>query len=252
MNIFRTFWKSVRELFDDLFVLAIINILWVLVNALALLIIAAAYYSGSFALIALAMLLSALSFGPSNAGLYTIAERVTEGRTSSWRDFFAGLRANAKLSWQVYGLWMFGLVVLVFNLQFYSLNGSQVSAFLTVLFLYLVVVWFGILIYIGPLMLIQTDKRIRVIARNAALMTFGRPLFTLGTLLLMAVIVVTSIWLVILLFTITFSFLALWGFRATLTLIAEAEARRDQALQKSNQTEAPAAKGRGGQVRPRD
>jgi uncharacterized membrane protein YesL len=250
MNIFRTFWKSVRELFDDLFILAIVNVLWLLINALALLIIVAAYLSGSFGLICVALLLSAISFGPSNAGLYTIAERVTEGRTSSWRDFIAGLRANAKLSWQVYGLWMLGLVVLLFNMQFYSLNGSQISVFLTVLFLYLLVVWLGILIYIGPLMLIQTDKRLRVIARNAALMTFGRPLFTLGTLILMAIIFVTSIWLVILLFLATVSFLALWGFRATLTLIAEAEARRNQAAEKATQADAP--KGRGGQVRPRD
>jgi hypothetical protein len=252
MNIFRTFWKSVRELFDDLFILAIVNILWVLINALALLIIAAAATSGSVGLVGVALLLSVISFGPSNAGLYTIAERVTEGRTSSWRDFIAGLRANARLSWQVYGLWMLGLVVFLFNMQFYSLNGSQVSAFLTVLFLYLLVVWFGILIYIGPLMLIQTDKRIRVIARNAALMTFGRPLFTLGTLVLMAIIFVTSVWLVILLFTVTFSFLALWGFRATLTLIAEAEARRNLAAEKSTQADATPAKGRGGQVRPRE
>jgi len=252
MNIFRTFWKSVRELFDDLFILAIVNILWVLINALALLVIWVAATSGSIGFVGLALLLSVLSFGPSNAGLYAIAERVTDGRTSSWRDFFAGLRANAKLSWQVYGLWMFVLVVFLFNMQFYGLNGSQISAFLTVLFLYLLVVWFGILIYIGPLMLIQTDKRIRVIARNAALMTFGRPLFTLGTLILMAIIFVTSVWLVILLFTITFSFLALWGFRATLTLIAEAEARRNASAERAGQADVPAPKGRGGQVRPRE
>jgi hypothetical protein len=242
----------VRELFDDLFILAIVNVLWVLINALALLVILAASTSGSVGLIGLALLLSVISFGPSNAGLYAIAQRVTEGRTSSWRDFIAGLRANARLSWQVYGLWMLGLVVFLFNMQFYGLNGSQVSAFLTVLFLYLLVVWFGILIYIGPLMLIQTDKRIRVIARNAALMTFGRPLFTLGTLILMAIIFVTSIWLVILLFTVTFSFLALWGFRATLTLVAEAEARRNQSAEKVAQADATPAKGRGGQVRPRE
>jgi fatty acid desaturase len=83
-------------------------------------------------------------------------------------------------------------------------------------------------------------------------MTFGRPLFTLGTLILMAIILATSIWLVILLFMVTFSFLALWGFRATLTLIAEAEARRNQSAEKASQTDASPAKGRGGQVRPRE
>lgn len=252
MNIFRTLWRSLREVFDDLFILALVNMMWVLINALAFVVVLGAYASGSTGLIGLALMASVLSLGPSNAGLYTIAERVTEGRTSSWRDFIDGLRRNARLSWQVYGLWMLGLVVILFNLQFYSLNGSQISALLSVLFLYLLVVWLGLLIYIGPLMLIQTDKRLRVIARNAALMTFGRPIFTLVTLVLMAIIMITSIWLIILLFVITFAFLALWGFRATLTLIAEAEERRTRAEERAAQADTSGVKGRGGQVRPRD
>jgi len=252
MNIFRTLWKSLRELFDDLFILAVVNMLWILINAIAFLLILGAYASGSPALNGLALMLSVISFGPSSAGLYAIAERVTEGRTSSWRDFIAGMRTNARISWQVYGVWMLGLVIILFNLQFYSLNGTQISALLSVVFLYLLVVWLGLLIYIGPLMILQTDKRLRVIARNAALMTFGRPIFTIVTLVLMAVIMISSIWLIILLFVVTFSFLALWGFRATLTLIAEAEARRMTAEEKAAQAEANGAKGRGGQVRPRE
>ena len=252
MNIFRTFWKSVRELFDELFILMIVNVLWLLINALSIIVIVATYTSGSFGLVGLALLFSTISFGPSTAGLYTIAARVTDGRTSSWRDFIAGMRANAKLSWKLYGLWMFGLVVFLFNSQFYSLNGSQLSAFISIVFLYLLVVWFGMLIYIGPLMLLQTDKRIRTIARNTALMTFGRPLFTIVTLVLMAVIIVTSIWLVILLFLVTFSVLALGSVRATLTVVAEAEARRNQAEEKASNAAGPAVKGRGGQVRPRE
>ena len=166
MNIFRTFWRSVKDLFEDLFILGIVNILWVLINAplgLALLLVA-----NSTGLIFIVLLLGVLTIGPANAGLYAIAERVADGRTSSWRDFFAGLRANAVLSWKVYGLWMLGLLVILFNLQFYNLNGSLFGSIVSILFLYLGLVWFGTLIYIGPLMQIQTDKRIRTIARNAA------------------------------------------------------------------------------------
>jgi hypothetical protein len=49
---------------------------------------------------------------------------------------------------------------------------------------------------------------------------------------------------------ITFSFLALWGFRATLTLIAEEEARRTTATEKALAQSGD--KGRSGQVRPRE
>ena len=250
MNIFRTLWKSLKDLFEDLFILALVNILWILINApLAV--------AGFFALnnsiaLYIVMLLSVLTLGPTNAGLYAIAERVTDGRTSSWRDFFAGMRANSVLSWKVYGLWMFGLVIILVNLQFYGSNDSTLASILRVLFLYFTVVWFGFLMYIGPLMQLQTDKRIRTIARNAALMTFGRPLFTLITLALMVAITVGSILLPILFVLATASFLAIWGFRAVLTLIEEAEERRTAAAEKASAVTTSTDKGRGGQIRPRE
>ncbi|HEX9369878.1 MAG TPA: hypothetical protein VF897_02695, partial [Roseiflexaceae bacterium] len=62
---------------------------------------------------------------------------------------------------------------------------------------------------------------------------------------------VVSIWLAILPLVATFAFLALWSFRATLTLIAEADARR--AAEHAETQAGPARdKGRGGQIRPRD
>ncbi|MEO7909905.1 MAG: hypothetical protein ABIV47_09665, partial [Roseiflexaceae bacterium] len=150
-------------------------------------------------------------------------------------------------------LWMLGLVIILVNLQFYSLNGTTISSILYVLFLYFTVVWFSFLMYIGPLMQLQTDKRIRTIARNAALMTFGRPVFTLITLALMVAIAIGSILLPILFVLATGSFLAIWSFRAVLTLIEEAEARRTAAAEKAGAINAAAAdKGRGGQIRPRE
>ncbi len=250
MNIFRTLWKSLKDLFEDLFILALVNIMWLLINALPA--VAAFFALRSPIALYIVMLLSVLTLGPSNAGLYTVAERVTDGRTSSWRDFIAGMRAYPVLSWKVYGLWMLGLVVILINLQFYSLNGTTIASFLYILFLYFTIVWFGFLMYIGPLMQLQTDKRIRTIARNAALMTFGRPLFTLVTLALMALIAFASIWLPILLLLATVSFLAVWSFRAVLTLIAEAEARRAAAEEKASAINTTPDKGRGGQIRPRE
>lgn len=250
MNIFSALWKSLKDLFEDLFILAMVNLMWLLINAP--LVIAAFFSSASSTLFFIVLLLGVLTLGPANAGLYAVAERVTDGRTSSWRDFVGGMRSNARLSWKVYGLWMVGLVVILVNLQFYGQSSSTIASFLYVLFIYFLAVWCGFLIYIGPLMILQTDKRLRTIARNAALMTFGRPLFTLVTLALMAVIVFASIWLPILMLLATAAFMAVWSFRATLTLIAEAEARRAAAEEKAAGVAAKPDKGRGGQIRPRE
>lgn len=249
MNIFRTFWKSGRELFEELLIIMVSNLLWLLVNLPLGLALAVAWLAGAFLPLLALLLLGTLSFGPASAGLYVIAQRITEGRTSNWRNFVAGMREYASLSIKVYGWWMLGLVVIIFNLQFYNLNASTISAFLSIVFLYFLLVWCGLLIYIGPLMVLQTDKRVRVIARNAALMAFGRPIFTFVTLVLMAIVLLLSIYLTFLVIVGAIAFLALWGFRATLTLIAEAEAR--QAAADGNPA-GDAPKGRGGQVRPRE
>jgi uncharacterized membrane protein YesL len=255
MSSFRVLWLSIKDIFDELFALLVVNLLWVAISAPLTLLAIYLISTGSTVPGVVVALLAVLPLAPSNAGLYTVAQRVAEGRVISWRLFFEGFREYLMLSWQVYGLWTIGLLIILSNMSFYSRMGSSLGSFLLVLFLYILLVWCGLLIYIGPLMLLQTDKRLRVIARNAFLMVFSRPIFTLITLVLMALLgVVLGTVLPILPLLLTFSFLSIWSFRATATLIAEAEARRaarqEQAVAASSR--ANTDKGRGGQVRPRD
>jgi uncharacterized membrane protein YesL len=256
MTIFRVLWLSLKDVFDELFTLMAVNLLWVVLSAPLIVVAVLLFSAGSVALAIIATLLAVLPLGPSNAGLYTVAQRVSEGRVIEWRLFFEGFRQYLRLSWQVYGLWAVGLILIVGNLGFYSGIGAGLGAVVPILLLYLLLVWFGLLIYIGPLMVLQTDKRLRVIARNAFLMVFGRPIFTLVTLVLMALLgVVLSTFLPILPLLLTFAFLAIWSFRATTALVADAEARRaaqDERAAASVSNPTSTEKGRGGQVRPRD
>lgn len=255
---FKVVWLAIKDLFDELFVLMGVNIVWILIN-LPLLGLAFVFASGGTPfLAAITLLLSVLTLGPTNAGLHVVAERVTEGRKIGVGTFFEGLRSHVQLSWQVYGVWMFGLLLILVNLQFYAGMGNVIGSFLLVLFLYLLLIWFGLLIYIGPLMIIQIDKRLRTIARNALLMTLGRPLFTIGTLIMMGIISLVSFIVGILVLLVTFSFFALWGFHATNKLIKDAEDRRAEMEEKAESKSTSAGnpysteKGRGGQIRPRD
>ena len=256
MSIFRVLWLSLKDVFDELFTLMAVNLLWVLFST-PLVLVAIFFFSvGSTTLAIIVALLAVLPWAPANAGLYAIAQRVSEGRVINWRLFFEGFRQYLQLSWQVYGLWAIGLVLITTNFSFYSGLGAALGAFVRILLLYLLIVWFGLLIYIGPLMILQTDKRLRVIARNAFLMVFGRPIFTLITLILMALLGIgLSAFLLILPFLLTFSFLAIWSFRATSALVADAEARRvaqEERVAAAASNPVSTEKGRGGQVRPRD
>jgi uncharacterized membrane protein YesL len=256
MAVFRVLWHSIKDLFDELFLLVIVNMLWVLINAPLMIPAFALILTGAIVPGFALALLGVLPMAPATAGLYVVAQRIAEGRATSWRALFAGFREHRALSWRVYGLWMIGLLLILANLNFYSGMGSGLGGVLWILFLYFLLIWFGLLIYIGPLMLLQSDKRIRVIARNAFLLVLGRPVFTLITLILMALIMALSWLLAILPFVLTFSFLTLWSFRVTDALIAEAAARhaaeQEQAAAAAASSRANTEEGRGGQVRPRD
>jgi hypothetical protein len=256
MSIFRVLWLSLKDMFDELFQLLLVNLIWVLINAPLVIIATLLLNAGSTVPGVIVALLAVLPMAPANAGLYTVAQRVTEGRTISWRLFFTGFREYLTLSWRVYGLWALGLTLILANMGFYGRMGSTLGSFLVILFLYFLIVWFGLFIYIGPLMLLQSDKRIRVIARNAFFMALSRPIFTLLTLILMLLIgLVLGVLLPILPLGLTFALLAIWSFRATTTLIAEADARRAAQEEKAANAagnRANTEKGRGGQIRPRD
>lgn len=257
MGAFRVFWQSGKDLFDELFGLMFVNVLWMLVSAPLLLIGFTLFLNGSPLMAGVAALLAVLPMAPASAGLTLIAQRVSEGRTFEWRLFFDGFRAPRVLAWQIYGLWMLGLLLILVNLGFYGGVASPLGAFVTVLFLYILLIWFALLIYLGPLALLQTDRRLRTIWRNAAVLALGRPVFTLITAVLMALIATLSIFVPLLVLLLTVSFFAVWGFRATTTVIAEAEERRraldeQQAVEATSGAPANREKGRGGQVRPRD
>ncbi len=244
---FRVVWLAIKDLSDELFVLIAINFLYVLINlpllgmGLVFLFNAAFFYATIF------LLLSVLTLGPTNAGLFVVAQHVTEGRAVKVRLFFEGLREHYQLGWKVYGLWMVGLLLILINSQFYVRMGSTIGLILTIVFLDLLLIWFGMLIYIGPLMILQEDKSLRIIGRNALLMTLGRPIFSLVTLVLMTAITVLSVAITLPPFIVTFAFLALWGMRATLKLVADARERQEAQEQKAATTD----QGRGGQIRPK-
>jgi uncharacterized membrane protein YesL len=223
---FRAFWSACKDLFDELMLLAICNFLWALISG-PLLVLSYASLSGGFVVIGCAFaLLAVLPLGPATAGLASVAHRIAEGRASSWRDFFAGMRRYARPSWIVMGVWMIVLIIIVVDLIFYSNVPNTFGFTMMVFWFNMMLLWFGALIYLFPLLILQEQQNLRLLARNAFLMTMGRPVFTLITVVLMAIFTVISLILPVLPLFLTFAFFAQWSMRATLELVKDAEERR--------------------------
>jgi hypothetical protein len=251
---FRALWQALKDLFDDFLLLITCNLIWSIISLPLL--IATYFMLLEFGIwpALLVELLAVVPLAPATIGLYVIAHRVSEGRVSKVRDFFAGMRRYAVPAWRTMGAWAVGLVLIQINLSFYTNMGNFLGAVLYGLFLYLFFVWFGLLIYIAPLMLLQTSPDLKTIARNSFMMALGRPVFTLITLVLMAIIVFLALSFVpILLLLGVVALLVQWSMRATLELIKESEERR-AAAEAAKAAANPALleeKGRRGQVRPK-
>jgi len=189
-----TFTASLRLTFWRIGTLLIGNVLWLL---LTLLIVTAP---------------------PASAGLHYLARRLTdpeeEDRTT-WRHFFEGLKIYWLLSWQVAGLnWGIGMVLIV-NLFFYVQSPQLPIQLIAVVIFYIFLVWLEMQLYLFPLLIEQQDKSIRLIFKNALLLTIKNPgfTFTFGLLLLSMLLVSSALGGPI--FLILFSFIAIGRTYAT-------------------------------------
>jgi uncharacterized membrane protein YesL len=250
LNPFRAFGSSLRDLFDDFLLLIICNVLWALLSlplwALAFMLLSA----GAPALAAVAALLGVLPAGPATIALYYVANRITDGRATKVSDYFGAMREHARIGIILTGIALAGLVVILFNLGFYlSVNNAFGGAMLG-LWIYLLVFWLGLSLYVFPLAFLQDTPDLRLIARNAFLMSVGRPIFTFLTLVLMGIIVGLSAFLIVPLVLITVAYLPVWATRATRQLIDDARRRREEAEAKPSDQPVN-EKGRKGQVRPK-
>jgi uncharacterized membrane protein YesL len=178
-----------------------------------------------------------------------VANRTSEGRATRFGEFFTAMRTYARPGWTILGLWVIGLLVILFDIGFYSEMGNLIGSIILGLWIYLLALWLALLIYLFPLMAMQEQFSLRLIARSAALMVVGRPIFTAVSLALMLLVLGISTVAVVPLVAITPAFLNVWSVRAARTLIDDARRRRNAAEDAAEPP--PAEKGRKGQVRPK-
>ena len=253
VRIFQALWLALKDAFEELLLMIISNVLWLVISAPLLVLTLTALSNGFYLLGLLLALLEIVPLGPATAGLFSVAQRITEGRASTWRDFISGMRRYAVQSWKVMGIWMVVLIIILVDIAFYSGIGNFFGGLMMVFWTYLLFVWIATLIYLFPLLLLQEQFQLRLLGRNVFLMTMGRPVFTLCTFVLMVLIAGLSSIIILLPLLFTIALLAQWSFRATLELIKESEERRaaleNQVSEKESQVQELHEKGRRGQIR---
>lgn len=219
---FRVFWEALRDFWEEIFMLALMNILTVV------------------------LVVPVVTFPPALAGLWSVANLVVQGNSITWRDYFEAFR---RYFWKAWGLALLNLVVittLVINIWFYAPDNApfEISANLSLVIRtfwgFATALWVILQLYPLALLLEQEDQRLRVALRNAAVLLFANPGFSLVLVVLLAITGIISALIPLLWALITVAFLAVVCNKAVRHLL---EPYRERARSEAEEKQADEGEG---------
>jgi uncharacterized membrane protein YesL len=153
------------------------------------------------------------------AGMFYMTNRMAHDRPVTWRIFFEGFRRFFWLSWRWALMNLLALSVFYANVRFYGEMEADWAPWAQGIFLGLGLLWFLLQMYTFPMLLEGEDGRLVSALRNSVLLFARRPFFSLGMVLVMAVLAAISTAIQIPWLLITISFYGFLLNRATLYLL---------------------------------
>lgn len=167
MSIVRIIWGTLKVFYSELFALMLMGV--VTVAGLILVI------PGPFAV----------------AGLWNVAHNATEGRDTSWRVFWKGVKAHGSRNWINALVTVAVYALLAINLLFYgdALGPSvaeTLAFWMRALWVGLTVVWTAVVFYLLPFQLEMVEPSLWLSLRNSLFMVLMHPIHALVWLLMLA------------------------------------------------------------------
>jgi len=189
-DVFRVFWEALKDFWDELFLLALMNIVTVL------------------------LAIPVVTLPPALAGLWNVANRVAQGKAIGWSDYFEGFR---RYFWKAWGLALLNILVVIIvvtNLWFYTPGNAPfeihptLGLWMRAFWVAVALLWLALQMYPLALLLEQEDQRLRVALRNTAVIFIANPGFTLVLAALLLIVAVISALLSALWFLVTLALFA--------------------------------------------
>ncbi len=202
LDAFRYLRASLSEFYYELPRMVLLNLIWFLFS-LPLIFIAFVAFTvirgappGLWAIFALQAVLpvaAALALaGPATAAVYYCTNRLAHGELLEVRQFWPAFRRFLWRGWLL-ALADLGLgLLLVLNVWFYWSIGQPGLWILSVIFAYLLVLWFMVQGYLFSL-LVELNQPVRLVIRNALFMVIDKLGLTLGLTIVNLLIVLLSV-----------------------------------------------------------
>ncbi|MFH1086424.1 MAG: hypothetical protein V1772_11775 [Chloroflexota bacterium] len=169
------FWQALKDTWEELYSLAIANLVWLFSWALP---IGIGTATGVPIVIIITAVLSLVALPITTAGMYAVTNRVARGRTFHFADLIDAI----KLYWWRSLLWMLAnavFVLLVYmNLWFYPtvFKGTWV-VFIAGLWLAIGIFWLAMQMYFWPILIEQERPRLLLAWRNCAYLILANPFY---------------------------------------------------------------------------
>jgi uncharacterized membrane protein YesL len=238
-RVIQVLWFTVRAVYDELFVLAGMGLIWCLaaiVIPIGLLFALTPIVSPIAGWIGLLLGLLILA-PPVTAGLYNVAVEIAHERRIEFGYFWQGCKRYARRSWTIGAIVLASGGILAFNVSFYFAQESMVFTVIGFLLLWAFLLWGTAQIYLLPLVVHQEGARIGQILKNAALLVLAYPFFALGILIVALLTTALSGVLPFLLITIWMPFVAVLYSRAMVSSLQEVEAYRQRQVELEQEQE---------------
>ena len=178
--------KAFVDVYDNMFALLAMNMIWALLAALPVSSMIGVIQavgetpeigSSGWVMLFVFTLLFVLLTGPATYALAVMMRRATDYEAISVRDFLGAMRTHCRRAWAL-GFVSTGITALLLvNLAFYAGMGGWVTV-LVPFFLLVTLIWQMMQLYVYPMAVI-TEGGLRLVLRNAAIVLFRYPGMTL-------------------------------------------------------------------------
>jgi hypothetical protein len=184
-RILPTFFRSLLDLWDNLLVLVIANLIWTLCLTPVVLLL---YLPLDFPLILLPPALAlVLIGGPTTIGLFSLTSGVTRLERLDLGQFFSGIRQYYRRGMLLMAFNLLFVAVLYSNFLFYSQAGLPTTIAWIIAF-WVGLFWFILQIFLWPLAVKLEDRlKIGLLFRNGLLATFKYLAFSMAIGLVLAI-----------------------------------------------------------------
>ena len=216
---FHVLWQTLKGIWEELYSLAIVNLVWLLSWGLPLALIPSL---NSVALAIPLTVLAALLFSVTTSGIYCVTSRVARGTTFHFSDFIDGI----KLYWWRSLLWLVANAAVLFlirtNLDFYPtiLQGTWaiiIGGFWMAVLLFWIIMQF----YFWPVLVQQEQPKMLLAWKNAAYLILASPFYAFLMVIFSFIFMALSIGLILPLIFVGMAIIALLGSTAALEILVK-------------------------------